>query len=126
MAITLSNSLIVYEAKYTQPFDDAQLMRTQNIGEVWRKLLYRDLRFESPPSMIVSTIGPADFKPDVSWKWIFGLVHKHILPLTEPMLQWEGQLNAYLRTSQTNRTTNNNCGEIKSTENLKIFTFVFP
>jgi len=29
LAMTLSNSLIVYEAKYTQPFDDAQLKRTK-------------------------------------------------------------------------------------------------
>jgi hypothetical protein len=74
LAITFSNSLIVYEAKYTQSFDDAQLKRTQNIGEVWRNLLYRDLGFESPPSTTVSTIGPAVFKPDISWEWIFGLV----------------------------------------------------
>lgn len=76
LAITLGSSLIVYEAKYTQRFDDLQLKRTQNIGEVWRKLLYEDIGFESPPSMTVSTIGPAAFKPDVSWEWIFELVQQ--------------------------------------------------
>lgn len=76
MAIALSDSLIVYEAKYTQPFDDRQLERTENIGQVWRKLLYGDLGFDSPPSLKVSTIGPAAFKPDVSWEWVFELVQQ--------------------------------------------------
>ncbi len=76
LAITTTDSIIVYEAKYTQPFDAQQLRRTEHICQVWSKLLYSDLGFEAPPRTIVSKIGPTVFEPEVSWEWIFHLVEQ--------------------------------------------------
>ena len=79
LAIGTSNTMVVYEAKYTQSFGDEQLRRTERIAEVWANLLYADLGFERPPRMITSTIGPAAFGPDVSWEWIADLA-EHTFP----------------------------------------------
>ena len=73
LAITTKDSIIVYEAKYTQRFDERQLKRTENIGQVWSRLLHDDLGFENPPRMIVSRIGPKVFGPEISWEWIYQL-----------------------------------------------------
>ena len=82
LAIATGDSLIVYEAKYTQPFNEQQLKRTDRICQVWSKLLYGDLGFESPPKAIVSKIGPEVFNPEVSWEWIFDLA-KLTYPATD-------------------------------------------
>ena len=73
LAITIKDSIIVYEAKYTQRFNEQQLQRTERISQVWGKLLYCDLGFDCPPRTIVSKIGPKVLEPDISWEWIFQL-----------------------------------------------------
>jgi hypothetical protein len=71
LVITIDNLLIVFEAKFTENFDDEQFRRTQNIAEVWSKLLYRDLGFENQPHLIAAKIGAAKCSPDISWDEIF-------------------------------------------------------
>ena len=69
-AITSQNSLVAYEAKYTQPFDAKQISRTEDIAEIWAKLLYADLGFAKQPTLFVATIGPRKLKPQISWEWL--------------------------------------------------------
>lgn len=80
LAITTADSLIVYEAKFTQGFDGVQLKRTKHISKVWSKLLCGDLGFEGPPKTIVSKLGARVFDPEVSWEWIFDLVKQTYPP----------------------------------------------
>ena len=47
----------VYEAKYTLGFDEAQLVRTRRIAEVWAELLYEDLGFSDTATVHVRTLG---------------------------------------------------------------------
>lgn len=69
-AITSQNSLVAYEAKYTQRFSVDQTRRTENITEAWANLLYADLGFTKPPSLFVATIGPRKLEPQISWEWL--------------------------------------------------------
>jgi hypothetical protein len=78
LVISTTNTMVVYEAKYTQSFGAVQLRRTKRIAEVWANLLYSDLGFECPPRMFISTIGPAAFKPGVSWEWIADLAEQSL------------------------------------------------
>lgn len=68
LLVCLADEFIVYEAKLTLDFDDAQLKRTHNIADVWARLLYRDLGFAIVPRVTVRTLGSARFNPDVSWE----------------------------------------------------------
>jgi hypothetical protein len=67
LAIGFGHELIVYEAKFTEPFDERQLDRTRQIGEVWRELLFEDLGYSSRPSLSIRTLGMTSASPDVSW-----------------------------------------------------------
>ncbi len=49
-------------------YNQAQLLRTRNILEVWTKLLYADLGFEKEPAAELRTLGLAKYHPDVSWE----------------------------------------------------------
>lgn len=69
-AITGQNSLVSYEAKFTQPFDVKQIRRTENITKVWAKLLNTDLGFAKQPTLFVATIGPRKLEPSISWEWL--------------------------------------------------------
>ena len=80
LAITVADAMVVYEAKYTEPFDTAQLKRTERIAEVWSKVLYRDVGFDDPPHIITAKLGPARFKPDLSWEWIAELAEQTYPP----------------------------------------------
>ncbi len=70
MAICCGNQLVVYEAKFTMPFDDEQLERTRKIGEVWRELLFEDLGFTAVPELHVLKLGMGVGQPGVSWESI--------------------------------------------------------
>ena len=71
LAITIDNKLIVYEAKFTEPFDGAQLDRTNKIADVWANELFEDLGFDEKPQVVVSTIGAKALKPDLDWESVF-------------------------------------------------------
>lgn len=68
LAIVLPACLIVFEAKLTTAFDAKQLRRTRNIAAIWGDLLHRDLGFESPPAVVVATLGAASVGVDLSWQ----------------------------------------------------------
>lgn len=57
LVICVDDTLYIFEAKYTMPFDEKQLERTENIGKVWAELLYADLGFESRPEVVVLKLG---------------------------------------------------------------------
>jgi len=77
LAICTSKKLLIYEAKYTCGFDDAQLQRTRNIGNVWAKLLYKDLGFDEQPEVEVYKLGMEYFQPDVSWENIYRIANEY-------------------------------------------------
>ncbi|NHQ59515.1 hypothetical protein G9409_02725 [Chlorobium sp. BLA1] len=57
LVICVDDTLYIFEAKYTMPFDEKQLERTENIGKVWAELLFADLGFESRPEVVVRKLG---------------------------------------------------------------------
>ena len=77
LAICTGKKLLIYEAKYTCGFDDTQLQRTRNIGNVWAKLLYKDLGFDQQPEVEVYKLGMEDFQPDVSWENIYRIAKEY-------------------------------------------------
>jgi hypothetical protein len=80
LAITIDNKLLVFEAKFTEPFDEEQMERTRKIGEVWSKLLYEDLGFAKPPEFSVITLGDERFNPDISWTQILSIAEETFKP----------------------------------------------
>lgn len=75
LAITVDQFLLVFEAKFTEAFDENQMTRTRNIAEVWSNLLSDSLGFSGSPKRCVVKLGASKFNPDISW----GEVHS-ILP----------------------------------------------
>lgn len=73
LVICEGTSLFVYEAKYTLGFDQAQLVRTRHIAEVWATLLYEDLGFSDRPAVHVRTLGLGRYEPDVTWETVHSL-----------------------------------------------------
>ena len=59
-------------------FDEEQLTRTQKIGEVWKKLLYKDLEFDKQPKVEVLKLGLEKYKPDVSWTDVLEMANSNI------------------------------------------------
>lgn len=78
LAICSGNSLVIIEAKYTLGFDKDQLKRTQNIGEVWAKLLYKDLGFDSNPILSVKRLGLSKYNPDLSWDDVYSIALRYL------------------------------------------------
>ena len=76
LVITVDNKLLVFEAKFTESFDDLQLLRTENISEVWSKLLYRDFGFNEPPEYSVIKLGAGKFNPHINWTDIYTIAEK--------------------------------------------------
>lgn len=84
LVICADNTLYIYEAKYTMPFDEAQLERTRLIGKVWAKLLYKDLGFEVEPDLVVRKLGLSKpdtkgYDPDISWKEVCEIANRYWL-----------------------------------------------
>ncbi len=67
LVITIDNNLLVFEAKFTESFDEEQLQRTKNISEIWSKLLYGDFGFPEPPEYIVIKLGSTKLGADIGW-----------------------------------------------------------
>jgi hypothetical protein len=76
LVIILNNQLLVFEAKFTEPFDEYQLKRTKNITEVWAELLYDDFGFPNPPAYSIIKLGAAKYNPDISWTDILLIAEK--------------------------------------------------
>jgi hypothetical protein len=76
LAIRIDNTLLVCEAKFTESFDEEQLLRTWNISEVWASLLYEDFGFITPPSFTVFKLGVSQFRPDITWSDILEIAEK--------------------------------------------------
>lgn len=77
LAICSGNKLFIYEAKYTSSFDEAQMRRTMNIGQIWAEMLYTDLGFDEPPEVVVYKLGLKCFNPNVSWEQVYEIAHDH-------------------------------------------------
>jgi len=78
MAITVDGYLIVFEAKLTEPFDEAQLRRTRAIAKVWASdLLCSALGFTSTPAYAVATIGLSKRHPSISWREVYDLAREY-------------------------------------------------
>ena len=67
LVITIDNILLVFEAKFTESFDDEQLKRTKNISEIWSNLLFRDFGFSEKPEYLVIKLGSSRYGADISW-----------------------------------------------------------
>ena len=67
LTICTGDELFIFEAKYTLGFNQEQLRRTTELGEVWSKLLYHDLGFINSPRVEIRTLGLSKFTPDVTW-----------------------------------------------------------
>ena len=77
LAICTGKKLLIYEAKYTCGFDEAQLQRTRNIGNVWAKLLYKDLGIDEQPEIEVYKQGMKRDQPDVSWEKVYMIAQEY-------------------------------------------------
>jgi len=76
LVITTDNKLLVFEAKFTEAFDEIQLKRTENIANVWAKLLYSDFGFKMEPEFHVIKLGAMKFKPHINWADILKIAQK--------------------------------------------------
>lgn len=74
LVVTIDNLLLVFEAKFTEKFDQEQLNRTKNIAEIWTNLLYKDFGFDKQPNCYVIKLGANRFSPDINWTSIFEIV----------------------------------------------------
>lgn len=71
LAIVVDNYLIVFDIKFTEPFQEEQVLLTEQIASVWASsLLFGDLGFQEPPSYRVTRIGPARSGVVISWEEI--------------------------------------------------------
>jgi hypothetical protein len=77
LAITIDNYLLVFEAKFTEKFDDDQLIRTWKIAQVWASdLLFRELGFKKAPMYTVVKLGLKEGDSDITWREIWGIAEK--------------------------------------------------
>lgn len=77
LVVCTGSDLFVYEAKYMSTFEREQMERTEQIGEVWAKLLYKDLGFELEPTVLVRTLGLAKTSPDISWERVYRIAENY-------------------------------------------------
>jgi len=76
LIITIDNKLLVFEAKFTEAFDEIQINRTKKITEIWAKLLFKDLGFIEQPEYAVFKLGASKFSPHLNWSHIFEIANK--------------------------------------------------
>ena len=80
LVITIDNKLLVFEAKFTEPFDEVQLKRTTNITETWSKLLFNDFGFSARPDSFIIKLGAGKFNPNISWTEIKNIAKETYSP----------------------------------------------
>jgi len=73
LVICEGETLWVYEAKFTQKFDDKQMQRTREIADIWACLLHRDLGFSDSPAVEVRRLGLRPEESDITWKDVCGI-----------------------------------------------------
>jgi hypothetical protein len=73
LVVTIDDKLLVFEAKFTESFDEDQLKRTKNISEIWSKLLYQDFGFSEQPEYFVIKLGSSRVGADINWQEIFNI-----------------------------------------------------
>ncbi len=93
LVITIDNKLLVIEAKFTEPFNYMQLKRTENISEVWSKLLYRDFGFSAPPEYSIIKLGPTLNLPHISWTDILSIAEKTYSPDDRSLISFKAGVN---------------------------------
>jgi len=76
LVITIDNKLLVFEAKFTEAFDEIQLKRTENISNVWAKLLYKDFGFKVEPEIFIIKLGAMKFESHINWADILQIAQK--------------------------------------------------
>jgi hypothetical protein len=74
LLITIDSYLIVFEAKFTQSFDEKQFNRSSLIAKIWAKLLYEQLGFEKEPDFYVVKLGGK--KSDIPWEKILKIADR--------------------------------------------------
>jgi hypothetical protein len=89
LALVLPNCLIVFEAKFTEQFDEVQLQRTRNIAEVWATLLYADLGFVAPPPFAVAKLGDEHPGVHLSWQDCLRIAAKTYPPIDRTRIAFE-------------------------------------
>lgn len=76
LAVCLENEIVVYEAKFTESFNEHQIRRAALIAEVWAELLYCDLGYQSPPDVTVKRLGLEKYSPEISWEKVAVVAHE--------------------------------------------------
>lgn len=71
LVLTIDKNILVFEAKFTESFDDLQMKRTSNIAQVWAYLLFEDFGFFEMPKYNIFKLGSKKNEPDISWEEIF-------------------------------------------------------
>ncbi len=87
LVIAFPNLLLVFEIKFTLPFDEKQLTRTRDLVETWRHLrikdsglpLWSELGVCGEAPYAVLTIGDERRAPDLSWQSIFDVMKPEYL-----------------------------------------------
>jgi hypothetical protein len=76
LLITVDNKLVVFEAKFTQPFKRGQFELTRLIAEIWSNLFYKYLGYESIPEYLVCKLGRLQSETDITWNDIEEIARK--------------------------------------------------
>jgi hypothetical protein len=80
IAIVLPTCFIVFEAKFTEDFDQSQLARTRKIAGVWATLLHADLGFQRPPPFAIAKLGDGACGVDLSWQELLPVARETYAP----------------------------------------------
>jgi len=67
LLITVDNKLVVFEAKFTQPFRNGQFELTKLIAKIWSHLFYIYLGYNSIPEYFVCKLGRLLSGADITW-----------------------------------------------------------
>jgi len=89
LVLTIDNKLIVVEAKFTEKFDNDQLVRTRNIAQVWTELLFEEFGFTEKPDFAIVKLGASKFNADINWKDICTLARLVYPPEDRSMIAFD-------------------------------------
>lgn len=89
LVLAVDNKLIVIEAKFTEKFDDEQLVRTRKITQVWKELLYQEFGFKQKPDSAIVKLGASKFNADINWNDICKIARLVYPPKDRSMIAFE-------------------------------------
>lgn len=93
LAIVIDDYLMVFDVKFTEPFQEEQVLLTEQIASVWASpLLYGDLGFQRAPSYRVTRIGPARSGVVLSWEEIYEIARRLYPPNNRTRLALEASM----------------------------------